>query len=113
MHYFPFFLMGRSLFLHHYLPAMACNYLLIGSMFEYFFIDGVNSPVSYQPSEKKYSVERARSTWKSYIAAGIILSMQFMVYLFLSPMTYGTPAMSPEEAARHKVFKGWDLHFGK
>ena len=25
MHYFPFFLMGRSLFLHHYFPALVCN----------------------------------------------------------------------------------------
>lgn len=105
--------MGRTLFLHHYLPAMACNYLLIGSMFEYFFIDGVNSPVSYQPIEKRYSVERSKSTWKSLIAAVAILSMQFMVYLFLSPMTYGYPAMSPEEARRHKVLKSWDLQFGK
>lgn len=113
MHYLPFFLMGRSLFLHHYLPAMACNYLLIGSVFEYFFIDGVNSPISFQPNKKRYSIDQSRVTLKSYLAAGIILGMQFVVYLFLAPMTYGTPVMSYEDATRHKVLKTWDLQFSK
>ncbi|KAI7890139.1 glycosyltransferase [Mucor mucedo] len=111
MHYLPFFLMGRSLFLHHYLPAMACNYLLIGSVFEYFFVDGVNSPVSFQPSKKRFSLDQTRLSWKSYLAATIILGMQFVVYLFLAPMTYGTPVMSYEDATRHKVLKSWDLQF--
>lgn len=105
--------MRRSLFLHHYLPAMACNYLLIGSVFEYFFIHGVNSPISDQPNNKRFITDKTKVTLKSYIAAAIILGMQFTVYLFLSPMTYGTPAMSAEEATRHKVLKTWDIQFGK
>lgn len=105
--------MGRSLYLHHYLPAMACSYLLLGVLFEYLFIDGINSPISYQPIDKKYTINQARTTIKSYIAALILISMQFMVYLFLSPMTYGTPGMSAEEATRHKLFKSWDIQYGK
>eukprot|EP00842_Homolaphlyctis_polyrhiza_P005390 jgi/Hompol1/5852/HPOL_001023-RA len=34
LHYFPFFLMGRQLFLHHYLPALYFAILLLGVMFE-------------------------------------------------------------------------------
>ncbi|EPB81558.1 hypothetical protein HMPREF1544_11707 [Mucor circinelloides 1006PhL] len=112
-HYFPFYLMGRSLYLHHYLPAMACSYMLLGAVFEYLFVDGVNSPVSYQPTDKKYTINQARTTIKSYIAAFVLISMQFMVYLFLSPLTYGTPGMSAEEAMRHKVLKSWDIQYGK
>lgn len=105
--------MGRSLYLHHYLPAMACNYLLIGCVFDYFFIKGVNSPISYQPPYKKHSFDRAKATLKSYLAASIMIGMQFVVYLFLSPTTYGTTSLSEEEATRHKVLKSWDLQFGK
>jgi dolichyl-phosphate-mannose-protein mannosyltransferase len=105
--------MGRSLYLHHYLPAMACNYLLIGSVFEFLFVDGVNSPVSDQPNEKKFSVTSARTTLKSYIAAAILVSMQFTVYLFLSPMTYGTPGLTSDEAYRRKVLDTWDVRYGK
>lgn len=92
---------------------MACNYLLIGSVYEYFFIDGLNSPISYQPNHKKILTDKTRITLKSYIGAAVIIGMQFTVYVFLAPMTYGTPSMSPEEATRHKVLKTWDLQFGK
>ncbi|KAI8637449.1 glycosyltransferase family 39 protein [Parasitella parasitica] len=112
-HYFPFYLMARSLYLHHYLPALACSYLLLGAVFEQLFIDGVNSPISYQPGDKKYTISQAHSTIKSYIAAFVLISMQFMVYLFLSPMTYGTPGMSTEEATRHKVLASWDIQYAK
>lgn len=112
-HYIPFFGMGRSLYLHHYLPAMACNYLLIGSVFEFLFIECVNSPISYQPNEKKYSVTRSRTTAKSYIAAMVILAMQYTVYLFLSPMTYGTPGLTSDEAYKRKIFDTWDVRYGK
>lgn len=105
--------MGRSLYLHHYLPAMACNYLLLGSVFEYFFIEGVNSPVSQLPPNTKHSFDRARSTWKSYLAATVLISAQFMVYRFLAPFTYGDTTLSQEEVSQRKVFQSWDLQFGK
>ncbi|OBZ89302.1 Dolichyl-phosphate-mannose--protein mannosyltransferase 4 [Choanephora cucurbitarum] len=113
LHYLPFYLMGRSLFLHHYLPAMACNYLLLGSVFEYLFVNGVNSPASYQPNEKKLSVNQARLKIKSFLAASVLLGMQFMVYLFLSPLTYGDSGLPVEEIARRKVLEGWDIQFVK
>jgi dolichyl-phosphate-mannose-protein mannosyltransferase len=30
LHYFPFYLMGRQLFLHHYLPALYCGIMMLG-----------------------------------------------------------------------------------
>ncbi|GAA5816412.1 hypothetical protein MFLAVUS_009941 [Mucor flavus] len=74
--------------------------------------NGVNSPISYQPDHKKFLTDKTRITLKSYIGAAVIIGMQFTVYVFLAPMTYGTPSMSPEEATRHKVLKTWDLQFG-
>ena len=37
LHYVPFFLMKRQLFLHHYLPAAYISMLVAGALFEFFF----------------------------------------------------------------------------
>ncbi|RMD44166.1 hypothetical protein DV735_g953, partial [Chaetothyriales sp. CBS 134920] len=36
-HYFPFYLMGRQLFLHHYLPAHLASCLVTGALVEFIF----------------------------------------------------------------------------
>lgn len=36
-HYLPFYLMGRQLFLHHYLPAHLASTLVTGGLFEFIF----------------------------------------------------------------------------
>src|SRR5271155_2817815 len=37
LHYFPFYLMGRQLFLHHYLPAHLASCLVTGALLEFIF----------------------------------------------------------------------------
>ena len=37
LHYFPFYLMGRQLFLHHYLPAHIASCLVTGGLVEFIF----------------------------------------------------------------------------
>jgi hypothetical protein len=37
MHYAPFYLMGRQLFLHHYLPAHLASSLVAGALLEFVF----------------------------------------------------------------------------
>lgn len=34
LHYFPFFIMGRQLFLHHYFPALYFSILMLGAVFD-------------------------------------------------------------------------------
>jgi dolichyl-phosphate-mannose-protein mannosyltransferase len=36
-HYIPFFIMGRQLFLHHYLPAHLASALVTGALIEFIF----------------------------------------------------------------------------
>ncbi|KAI9022268.1 glycosyltransferase family 39 protein [Phycomyces nitens] len=115
LHYVPFYGMGRTLFLHHYLPAVTASYLLLGSVFQYIFIDGIDMPISSYGPTSKYKRETfitARPSLKTYIAAIIIIAMQLSVFIFLSPITYGTQGLTPEEVTRHKVLKSWDLAFG-
>lgn len=43
-HYFPFFLMARQRFLHHYLPAHLCSALVAGAVFDFIISDVRPSP---------------------------------------------------------------------
>ncbi|KAI9322162.1 glycosyltransferase family 39 protein [Dichotomocladium elegans] len=119
-HYIPFFAMGRSLFLHHYLPAATCNYLLLGAIFQFMFIDGVDSPVSDLEGTTNTKFRQfnplgmiAHSSAKTFVAAFIILMLQLITFLFLAPITYGTRGLNVDEVLRRKVLSSWDLQFAK
>ncbi|KAJ3107977.1 hypothetical protein HDU97_002557 [Phlyctochytrium planicorne] len=86
-HYFPFFLMARQLFLHHYFPALYFGILLIGGLFEL-------ATIRYE----------TRSRW---ILVGLIVFLVFWVYWDLSPLTYGTE-MTRRRCERIKWGKKWD-----
>ncbi|EEY19880.1 dolichyl-phosphate-mannose-protein mannosyltransferase [Verticillium alfalfae VaMs.102] len=49
-HYFPFYLMGRQLFLHHYLPAHLASCLVAGALLEFIFLA---EPVGEHKKTKK------------------------------------------------------------
>ncbi|KAI8848349.1 hypothetical protein BC829DRAFT_394251, partial [Chytridium lagenaria] len=86
-HYFPFFLMSRQLFLHHYFPALYFAILLIGGLFELLTI--------------RYE---SRSRW---ILVGLLCFLAFWVFWDLSPLTYGSQ-MSRRRCERIKWGRHWD-----
>jgi dolichyl-phosphate-mannose-protein mannosyltransferase len=115
LHYIPFFAMGRSLFLHHYLPAATVNYLLLGAMYQFIFVDGVDSPVSFLSRKSKLTFQtsmRAELNWKPYAAVGITLLLQIAMFVYLAPLTYGTP-LTLEGIQQHQLLDGWKLQYGK
>lgn len=115
LHYFPFFLMGRSLFLHHYLPAASLNYLLLGAMYQFIFIDGIDSPVSFLSLKSKLTHQtsmKADISWKAYAAVAITLAAQLGMFVFLAPLTYGTP-LTLEQVQGHQLLNGWKLQYAK
>ncbi|KAI8376364.1 O-mannosyltransferase [Radiomyces spectabilis] len=107
LHYFPFFGMQRVLYLHHYLPAVICNYLLVGTVFHFLFVSGIDFPVT-----GNITLQRARGSIKSWLAAVMLLSTQLAVFVFLAPLTYGNPGLPSEQVDRRKLFKTWDLQYG-
>ena len=117
-HYFPFFLMGRQLFLHHYLPAHLASALVTGALVEFVF--GVEAPeeevVTAGQEKKKESkwVPRAcpESTLGSWIACATITGIVVASFVFYVPLTYGSPGLSVEGVLRRK-WLGYDLHFAK
>ncbi|KAI1428373.1 glycosyltransferase family 39 protein [Xylaria sp. FL1777] len=124
-HYFPFYLMGRQLFLHHYLPAHLASCLIVGALLEFVFIA---EPSAEEPSHQDVKGDKkatgpqhhitarerfaGQSMVPSWIACGVILAIVFAGWYFFLPLTYGYPGLSAEAVLRRK-WLGYDLHFAK
>ncbi|KAI8321561.1 putative PMT4-dolichyl-phosphate-mannose--protein O-mannosyltransferase [Martensiomyces pterosporus] len=110
IHYFPFFLMGRSLFLHHYLPASIFAYMMLGACFQFFCFP------EYQRFALRRWTDKARALLPSSAAAVIfvaVVAAQAAVFVFFAPITYGTASLTPEGIASRKWLPSYDLHFQK
>ena len=124
-HYFPFYVMGRQLFLHHYLPAHLASALVTGALVEFVFSqDAGELEVAYQAvkagkktaAPKRHITARERfagqSMLASWIATLVILVLVAASWYFFLPLTYGYPGLSVEQVMRRK-WLGYDLHFAK
>ena len=141
-HYIPFYIMGRQLFLHHYLPAHLASALVSGALIEFIFnvepgatstsanvIEALNSPsdssfgkkAAPKPATKQQLQERRRpireriggqSLLMTWAAAGVVIAVIFYGYIFFAPLTYGRPGLDVDQILARK-WLGYDLHFAK
>lgn len=140
-HYLPFYLMGRQLFLHHYLPAHLASALVTGALLEFVFnvepIDTTDLKQSPETASAKASAvtssaivtrgkdgqERRRmltarermggqSMLMLWGAAGVVLALVIGGWYYFLPLTYGKPGLSAQEVIARK-WLGYDLHFAK
>lgn len=137
-HYLPFFIMGRQLFLHHYLPAHLASSLVAGALLEFVFnvepadtsstvadaLSPRSSAVLTTDGKKpmgKGNVERKRpisqrlggqSLLSSWIALSVIMAAVIYGFIFFTPLTYGKPGLTIEQVNARK-WLGYDLHFAK
>jgi dolichyl-phosphate-mannose-protein mannosyltransferase len=88
LHYFPFFIMGRQLFLHHYFPALYFAILLSCSVF-----DLVTSTL--------------RPRVRLQIAA-ILVIIAITTFVHFSSLAYGTP-WTKSKCHSSKWLKTWDF----
>lgn len=121
MHYLPFYLMGRQLFLHHYLPAHIASCLVTGALLEFIFnVEPVIDEVSIKSGKKtavsKHTPAREKlagqSLLMSWAAVGVIMTIVLGGWYFFLPLTYGYPGLSVPEVNARK-WLGYDLHFAK
>ncbi|KAL4737546.1 Dolichyl-phosphate-mannose-protein mannosyltransferase-domain-containing protein [Aspergillus similis] len=125
-HYFPFWLMGRQRFLHHYLPAHVASALVTGALIEFIFnIQPISVPATIpvaadDPTGKgkirRFVSARERMGLKSIVAGWIasltILAATIWGFWFFAPLTYGTPGLDVAQVNARK-WLGYDLHFAK
>uniref|UniRef100_A0A8C1LQ60 Protein O-mannosyl-transferase 1 n=1 Tax=Cyprinus carpio TaxID=7962 RepID=A0A8C1LQ60_CYPCA len=89
VNYLPFFLMEKTLFLYHYLPALTFKILQIPVVIEHLYIHVLRKAFG-----------------------GVILGVLCSVYVSyhnLSPLTYGQPALSSDELAALRWRESWDI----
>ncbi|KAK0754017.1 glycosyltransferase family 39 protein [Schizothecium vesticola] len=118
-HYLPFFVMGRQLFLHHYLPAHLASALVTGAIVEFIFsVDsGDSEAVTKKPAaDKRHVTARERFAGQSMVGAWVAVLVIFAIlgagWYFFLPLTYGYPGLTVEQVVRRK-WLGYDLHFAK
>jgi dolichyl-phosphate-mannose-protein mannosyltransferase len=124
MHYLPFYLMGRQLFLHHYLPAHLASALVTGALLEFIFnvepvTDDYQSspkpgakkqgPKKHLPAREKLAGQNLLTSWA---ALGVILAIVIGGWYYFLPLTYGYPGLTVPQVNARK-WLGYDLHFAK
>ncbi|GAB7342603.1 hypothetical protein MBLNU457_g0774t3 [Dothideomycetes sp. NU457] len=127
-HYLPFFIMGRQLFLHHYLPAHLASALVTGALVEFVFnidpvvdVDAVangnatitkgtkNQSQQARPLRTKIATQSLAATWAAVAA---IMAIIIYAFLFFAPLTYGSPGLTVDQVVARK-WLNYDLHFAK
>ncbi|MFT7805001.1 protein O-mannosyl-transferase 1 isoform X1 [Arapaima gigas] len=94
VNYLPFFMMEKTLFLYHYLPALTFKILLLPVVLEHLHTHILRSP-SYR-----------RALEGTVVAA---LAAVFLCYRALSPITYGQPELSSTQLASLRWRDSWDV----
>ncbi|KAJ8381201.1 hypothetical protein SKAU_G00019790 [Synaphobranchus kaupii] len=94
VNYLPFFIMEKTLFLYHYLPALNFKILLLSAALEH-----LHTYILRYPSHRR-------------ALDGVLMAGLFSIYLAyraLSPLTYGQPELSSEELASLHWKDTWDI----
>jgi len=94
-HYFPFYLMDRQLFLHHYFPALYFAVIAFCSTFDF-----VTARVSFGGIRNNPIVNR--------VSAVAFLALTIVGFVLFSPLAYGNP-WTKAECNRVKLLGSWDF----
>lgn len=101
-HYFPFYLMNRQKFLHHYLPAHLIAAMFTGGLVEFLF--SKNSTTS----NRLTGANRLKAT-----ALVLVISIGVIWFFFyFRPITYGDISIAPEEIKKRQ-WLDIKLHYAK
>lgn len=103
LHWAPFFLMGRMLFLHHYLPSFIFSVLVTVSMLEF---------VCLRAWVQKWDQRRQMPAQAGWVYISVLAATSSIVawaFFYFAPLTYGTGFVELEELRRRKWIGSWDL----
>lgn len=92
VHYIPFFLMNRQLFIHHYLPSHLASALVAGSVLNFVLSETINFPISVRgPSTRMRPSMYSDLGMKGPVTVAVFSVFMFIMYLYMAALTYGTP----------------------
>ncbi|KAF8347901.1 glycosyltransferase family 39 protein [Amanita rubescens] len=112
VHYAPFFLMNRQLFIHHYLPSHLASALVVGAVLNFILSETINYPISIADNNTRRRPSQCSDIGlKGPIIVFIYSLVLLSMFSFLSPLTYGTPGLTGEEVNARRLLSTWTLHF--
>jgi dolichyl-phosphate-mannose-protein mannosyltransferase len=92
VHYLPFFLFSRQLFIHHYLPSHLSSALIAGAVLNFILSETINYPISVSgPKTRLRPSQYSDIGVKGLVFLGLFSFLMFFMFVFLAPLTYGTP----------------------
>ena len=93
VHYFPFFLFSRQLFIHHYLPSHLISALIAGSVLSFALSETINYPVSVWGPRLRATKPSTYADlgMRGPIFVGVFSLILFIMFIYMAPLTYGTP----------------------
>ncbi|KDQ61723.1 glycosyltransferase family 39 protein [Jaapia argillacea MUCL 33604] len=113
VHYFPFFLMSRQLFIHHYLPSHLASALVAGAVLSFVMSETINYPISIRGPlmDRPRHPQEADLGINGPIVVGLFTLMMFAMFMYIAPLTYGTPGLTGEQVNSKRLLSSWTLHF--
>ncbi|KAI8618004.1 Dolichyl-phosphate-mannose-protein mannosyltransferase-domain-containing protein [Chytriomyces sp. MP71] len=119
LHWLPFFLMGRMLFLHHYLPSFIFSTLLATALLDFIFRLSVErSPTAFTGGDEIAALCVPFFVWIRGSPYGNVLYTTVLVALlaaflwcfaYFSPLAFGYGFDNVDDLRARKWFKSWDL----
>ncbi|CAR26403.1 hypothetical protein ZYGR_0H02110 [Zygosaccharomyces rouxii] len=113
-HYFPFYLMGRQRFLHHYLPAQLIASMFTAALWEVIFSDckSLDPEKDEEQPNTNYNNTPEVKTKVLYIFFGIMAVAIVWCFWFFSPFVYGDVTLTPQQVVARK-WLNMELNFAK
>lgn len=94
LHYFPFYLMKRQLFLHHYFPALFFAIAAVCQIFDF-------------TTQRIKTFGLGGKPAVGWIAATVFLGLSIAVFTLFQPLAYGSP-WTKSKCKQVKLLSGWD-----
>lgn len=92
VHYAPFFLMNRQLFVHHYLPSHLASALIAGAVLNFVLSETINYPISVAgPNTRRRPSQYSDIGLKGPVILVVFGIALFAMFTYMAPLTYGTP----------------------
>jgi len=112
VHYVPFFLMNRQLFIHHYLPSHLASALIAGAVLNFVLSETINYPISIRgPNTRLRPTQYSDIGLKGPVILVIFCIFLFAMFTYMAPLTYGTPGLTGDQVSSKRLLSTWTLHF--
>ena len=108
LHFLPYFLSERTLFLHHYLPAVVFKIILVASVTGHLTERLIESNVITTTNHSTSTTKSIRLQLVIAIYVALLSAVGYTFVQFL-PLSYGIQELSAAEVAQLKWRKTWHL----